>query len=233
MKNQILNNLRNIGICVIEDYFSDEWCDQAVSNLDSALITYKDKVQSETKEGTSGDFRVFKMENQYNTAKEFANDSFLLEIASEYYGYPIKSHFVLGGKLKFNSDQITNSGGGWHRDNRAKQIKTLVYLSDVDEKNGPYLFLPSSNKFDLPTRDGIGKTTRYEDKIVEDFCNQNNIEPFRVTGKKGTVIFTDTSFIHRGENIQEGNRYTYTNYYFEDHPQRFQLTEEKWGKMFL
>jgi len=233
MKEQILQHLSQVGICVIEDYFSSEFCDEAIENIDEGLIKFKNKIQSEYKENTSGDSRLFKMENQYDTAKQFANEEFLLEVGSEYFGYPIKSHFVLGGKVSYIPNQTTNSGGGWHRDNRAKQIKTIVYLSDVDDKKGPYLFLPGSNKFDLPTRDGIGKVTRYEDKIIKDFCKENNIEPFKVTGKKGTIIFTDTSFIHRGENIQEGNRYTYTNYYFEDHPQRFQLTEEKWGKMFI
>ena len=161
------------------------------------------------------------------------NDPFLLETASEYFGYPLLSHFVLGGKVTHNPDKQTNSGGGWHRDNRAKQVKTLVYLSDVSEENGPYLFLPHSDKFDLPTRDGIGKVTRYEDKIIEEFCKENKFEPFRVAGKAGTVIFTDTTFIHRGANINSGTRYTYTNYYFENHPQRIAITENDWGKSFI
>ena len=233
MKTQILDALNNVGICVIEDYFSTEWCDTAISGINDSLITYGDKVQSEAKEGTSGDYRVFKMENKYNTASEFANDDFLLEVGSEYFGYPILSHFVLGGKVEHNPNQTTNSGGGWHRDNRAKQIKTIVYLSDVDESNGPFSFLPQSNRYDLPTRDGEGKVTRYEDSVVDSFCNQNNLSPFKVTGKKGTLIFVYTSYIHRGLNIESGSRYTYTNYYFENHPQRIQMSEEKWGKYYI
>lgn len=196
-------------------------------------MRFKDKIQSESKEGTSGDYRLFKMENKYPNAKEFATDSLLLDIASEYYGYPMVSHFVLGGKVQHNPNQTTNSGGGWHRDNRAKQIKTIVYLSDVNEFNGPFAFLPRSNEFDLPTRDGLGKATRYDDKVVDTFCNENDFEPFKVIGKKGTIIFVDTSHIHRGLNIEKGNRYTLTNYYFEDHPQRIQLSEDKWGKNYI
>lgn len=233
MKEQVLESLNKVGICVIQDYFSPEFCDQAVKDIEDGLIKFKDKVQSSEKEGTSGDFRLFKMENQYDTAKQFANDSLLLEIGSEYFGYPIVSHFVLGGKVKYNPNQTTNSGGGWHRDNRMKQIKTLVYLSDVEEENGPYLFLPASNQFDLNTRDGIGKATRYEDNIVEQFCKDNDLEPFKVIGKKGTVIFTDTSYIHRGANINGGTRYTYTNYYFENHPQRLAMSKNDWGKNYI
>jgi len=233
MKEHILNNLNNVGICVVEDYFTPEFCDQAVEDIEEGLIKYKSKIQSSSHEGTSGDFRLFKMENHYNTAKEFANDPLLLEVCSSYFGQEINSHFVLGGKVKHNPKQTTNSGGGWHRDNRAKQIKTLVYLSDVKEENGPYLFLPSSDKYDLSTRDGIGRATRYEDESINLFCKENDFSPFKVIGKKGTVIFADTSFIHRGANIQEGTRYTYTNYYFENHPQRIQMSKDKWGKMYI
>jgi hypothetical protein len=233
MKKEILDSLNKVGICVIEDYFPSDWCDKAVSHMEDALVTYKDKVQSQATEGTSGDFRVFKMENQYDTAKEFADDKFLLDVGTEYFGYPIVSHFVLGGKVQHNPNQTTNSGGGWHRDNRGKQIKTIVYLTDVSEESGPFSFLPLSNQFDLQTRDGIGKATRYDDSIVDEFCKENNIEPFKVIGKKGTIIFVDTSFIHRGLNIQSGSRYTYTNYYFENHPQRIQMSEDKWGKNYI
>jgi len=233
MKKEIVDSLNKVGICVIEDYFPSDWCDNAVSHMEDALVTYKDKVQSQITESTSGDFRVFKMENQYDTAKQFADDKFLLDVGAEYFGNPIVSHFVLGGKVQHNPNQTTNSGGGWHRDNRGKQIKTIVYLTDVSEESGPFSFLPLSNQFDLQTRDGIGKATRYDDSIVDRFCKENTIEPFKVIGKKGTIIFVDTSFIHRGLNIQSGSRYTYTNYYFENHPQRIQMSEDKWGKNYI
>lgn len=233
MKNEILDNLNKVGICVVEDFYSADFCDTAVRDIEDGLVRYLDKVQSNQTEGTSGDFRLFKMENQYATASEFANESVFLSIASEYYGYPMLSHFVLGGKVQFNPNQTTNSGGGWHRDNRAKQIKTIVYLSDVEEHNGPFSFLPGSNNYDLPTRDGLGKATRYDDVVVDTFCKENNIEPFKVTGKKGTVVFVDTSHIHRGLNIESGTRYTLTNYYFENHPQRIQMSEDKWGKYYI
>ena len=233
MKEQVLEHLNKVGICVLEDYYNEAFCNQAIQDIEDAIKTYPDKIQSEAKEGTSGDSRVFKMENKFDTAKRFASEETFLEIGSAYFGSPIISHFVLGGKVQFNPDVVTNSGGGWHRDNRMKQIKTIVYLTDVNEKSGGFMFLPSSNLYDLTTRDGSGKVTRYSDETVEEFCNQNNFEPFHVTGKKGTVIFVDTSYIHRGANIQEGERYTYTNYYFENNPNRISLSEQKWGKYYI
>ena len=36
--------------------------------------------------------------------------------------------------------KTTNSGGGWHRDADRIQLKAMVYLSDVDSINGPFIF---------------------------------------------------------------------------------------------
>jgi ectoine hydroxylase-related dioxygenase (phytanoyl-CoA dioxygenase family) len=233
MKEEIINSLNEAGICVVPNFYSKEFCEQAVADIEDGLVNFKDKVQSSEREGTSGDYRLFKMENQYETGKVFANEQLFVDVLNEYCGQAMKSHFVLGGKVQHNEGKITNSGGGWHRDNRMRQLKTIVYLTDVNEKNGPYLFLPHSDKFDLPTRDGIGKVTRYEDKVINEFCKENDLDPFLCTGEKGTVIFTDTSFIHRGSNIEEGIRYSYTNYYFEDNPMRYKLTEDNWGSYFI
>ena len=68
---------------------------------------------------------------------------------------------------------------------------------------------------------------------VIDAAIDQKTRTFKVIGKKGTIIFADTSFIHRGLNIQYGSRYTYTNYYFENHPQRIQMSEDKWGKNYI
>ena len=227
----IVNNLNQAGICILNDYFDESYCQQAVNEINEGLTKYQDKVQSEEKEGTSGDFRLFKMENQYETAQKFATDKLFQAVATKYYGKELTTHFVLGGKVASVPDKITNSGGGWHRDSREKQIKAIVYLTDVNENSGPFLFLPHSKQFDLQTRQN--KPTRYDDEVVEKFCIENNLEPFKVLAKKGTVVLVDTSYIHRGANIQEGTRYSYTNYYLENTPIRHQMTEQKWGKNFI
>tara|TARA_Y100000361_G_scaffold153852_1_gene176924 strand:+ start:396 stop:1100 length:705 start_codon:yes stop_codon:yes gene_type:complete len=234
MKNEILQHLNQVGICVLEEYYPKEYCDIAIKDIEDGLKKYSNKVLNEKKEGTSGDFRLFKMENHYSTAKNFSTDKDLLEIASLYKNYPMISHFVLGGKLESIENEIRNSGAGWHKDSgHETQIKTIVYLSDVDETNGPFMFLPIPKQTQIPTRDGNPNYTRYSDLEIDNFIKNNNISPFVVTGKKGTVIFADTSYIHRGANIKEGKRYTYTNYYFENHPQRISLSEQTWGKYYI
>ena len=61
-KDEILNNLNSVGICVLEDYFTSIDCDECVSDIDRCIVDFSDKVQRETErsEGCSGDERLFK-----------------------------------------------------------------------------------------------------------------------------------------------------------------------------
>ena len=38
-----------------------------------------------------------------------------------------------------------SSGGGWHRDHHFELFKVMVYLSDVNEKNGPFSYIEKSH----------------------------------------------------------------------------------------
>ena len=45
MKEQVLQNLATTGICVIEEYYDKEFCEQAIKDIEDGLIKYPDKVQ--------------------------------------------------------------------------------------------------------------------------------------------------------------------------------------------
>ena len=219
--------LNQVGICVIDDYLSDDECNQAIDDMERCLVEHKDKVQSFEAEGCGGDERLFKLENQSEIAKKFANDKFLKDVANSFCGYKSKVVQVVGGKLKHIKGKKTNSGGGWHVDSRGKQFKAMVYLSDVNKDNGPFMFIPNSADMNTDKRNDP-RGTRYLDSVVES-CNTN---PFIVTAKKGTVILTDTSHIHRGSVIENGLRYSLTSYYYKDDKTQ-DVMKSKWGKWYL
>jgi hypothetical protein len=229
MKDKILTDLKEYGFCIIENFYSDEFCDNSVNDIEESLVKYKDKIQVLEREDTSGDERIFKMDGKYETAKMFANEKDIRDAVSEYYGSDLKCHFTLAGKVTYKEGRDNNSGGGWHKDQPTKQLKSLVYLSDVDSENGPYLFIKKSNNNHL---NNSGKS-RFTNEDINVMIKNNNLELVEVTAKKGTVIITDTSYIHRGKNIEKGTRYSYTNYFLPND----KLTEKnvmiKWGKNFI
>ena len=38
------------------------------------------------------------------------------------------------------------SGGGWHKDAYYTQFKSILYLTDVNNENGPFELIRNSNK---------------------------------------------------------------------------------------
>ena len=45
------------------------------------------------------------------------------------------------------------SGGSWHRDSYLRQFKSLIYLNDVTDENGPFQVLTDSHKTEQIKKD--------------------------------------------------------------------------------
>lgn len=231
-KEKILNDLKNDGFSILEGYYDQEFCESAIKEINNIISKNQDVIYSKKIDGTSGDERIFKIENQSTYAKKFKLDSFINSIIIESSNRKISSSFILGGKLKFNKKSINNSGGGWHRDSDNYQFKSMLYLNDVNEKNGPFLFIPESDRFDFKRRKSIEKKglltrililigkvkkhpPRYSDEEVNLLLKQKNIKIKQILGKAGTVVLFNSSYIHRGKNIESGERFSLTNYFFK------------------
>jgi len=99
----------------------------------------------------------------------------------------------------------------WHRDPEDKKlIKMFLYLNDVDEGAGPFVYLKGSQEGGKwrhlfpqnPPRGSAGNDIAIpQEDLVQ--C----------TGKIGTVILCDTSGLHRGGYATSGNRFMYTSVY--------------------
>ena len=104
----------------------------------------------------------------------------------------------------------------------------MVYLSDVKEENGPFCFIKESKHIEFKRRDGNYsffqtllfffkglplKPPRYKNEIIIKNSNIKN-KIYKVTATAGTLIIFDGNYIHRGDVIRSGLRYSLTNYYF-------------------
>jgi len=99
----------------------------------------------------------------------------------------------------------------WHRDPEDQQlVKVFLYLNDVDDNAGPFIYVKKSHIFgkwrhispQQPPRGSASQDSLIpvEDKVI---C----------TGKAGTIIFCDTSGLHRGGHAKTSNRFMYTSVY--------------------
>lgn len=125
----------------------------------------------------------------------------IVNIASEYFGFVPKLH-----NAGFILTHITPSGAEsthsqrWHRDPEDKKIlKIFVYLSDVDEGAGPLHYVLGSNhkgkwRKTFPQSPPAGSYPPIG--AVEKTIPLKDIKT--ALGKSGTVVFGDTSGLHKG-----------------------------------
>ena len=104
-------------------------------------------------------------------------------------------------------EDILNNGksnSDWHKDTRGRQIKIMVYLSDVTIKDSYFSLIPSTHK---------KRTYDFEEsRLAETKIDKKNIKNW--LGSKGQAMLFDTNITHR-LNRQETalERYSITLYF--------------------
>jgi len=213
-KKEILETVLHQGFCVLPNYFDSNWCKKCQDELDTVIQNNPKLVASREDE------RIFGAENASPIFKEFHDNPFFQEIADIYMGEHSPPIYTLAARIIHNKDIPLGSGGDWHRDAHLRLIKTLVYLEDVTDKNGPFQFIKSSNDFnqnqyneDIKLMNVQYRDKRFTPKTLEPLLDKNPNRLTTFTAKKGTVIFVDTSGLHRGMPLISGKRYALFNYY--------------------
>jgi hypothetical protein len=215
---EIINLLLNeYGICILQNYYDTNVVDNIVKEFDNIFEKNYNEIQILDKEECSKDERIFYCEKYSEYIKTYFSDNVLFDNISLNYTKKQFNKKTLINKLKYNQNETRSSGAGYHRDNHDCQFKTIMYLTDVNEKNGCFTFISNSSKkyIGYPKPRTENYNTRYYDETVEDLINtNNNCKKYEICGKKGTIILVDTTYIHRGKIIEEGIRKAITQYYF-------------------
>jgi len=99
----------------------------------------------------------------------------------------------------------------WHRDPEDQAlVKTFLYLRDCGESNGPFCYIPGTHKVGT-LHHKVGGYNYPADGVVD---RRYEAEQRKVcTGKAGTLIFCDTTGLHKGGDPQEGSRFVLNTVY--------------------
>ena len=88
--------------------------------------------------------------------------------------------------------EIGYTSSHWHRDFRGRQVKIMIYLTDVAEMDSNFAFLPGTH-VGHQVRPRRFETSRVSDAWVET-CG---IAPVECYGRAGTTMVFDTNPVHR------------------------------------
>ena len=218
--NYLMYLLKTNGIIILNNYFNHEIIEEIINEYDRVLIDHKDKIDvHKFTENVYGDERLFYCEKYSQYIKDnFSNDILFNNIAKLYNTRINKKTLI--NRVKYKKNHPIASGGGWHRDNHHCQFKAVMYLSDVSSKNGCFKWITHSNERcigkPIPREDDQNRDTRYDNDTINNIINDknNNCHLIDIIGKKGTIILADTTYIHGGKIIEEGERKAITQYFF-------------------
>lgn len=209
-KRDILEQVRTTGFAVIEGYWSAQRCADAIAEMDACMREHPTAIHRRTDE------RVFGLELLSPAAKSFHDDPFLLGLADEYVGYPNTVVFTMGNRIAPGADPKLGSGGDWHRDGFLPELKTMIYLTDVAEENGPFGYYERSHRARTIVADmgrlGLPFQEARVHQAVNGFSASESSRRRLLTGRAGTLLAFDTRGIHTGSPIRKGVRYALTNY---------------------
>lgn len=130
---------------------------------------------------------------------QVANDPFILDIAATFLGCkPTLSY--LAAWWSYHTKIGAQQAELFHRDvDDWRFLKLFIYLTDVNEKNGPHIYVKYSS-----VSVKLNEIRRFEDGEVMSAFGQNNV--LQLTGNTGEAFLEDTYGIHKGQPVQEGNR---------------------------
>ncbi|MBI3627211.1 MAG: phytanoyl-CoA dioxygenase family protein [Candidatus Sungbacteria bacterium] len=106
----------------------------------------------------------------------------------------------------------------WHRDPEDKKMtKIFLYLNDVDDLTGPFTYIKDSHyggRWRSIFRQRPPHGYYPPDGAIEKIIPRSEV--VTCTGRAGTIVFCDTSGLHRGGYAKEKERLMFTAGYFSE-----------------
>ncbi len=216
--SQLLGTLLREGVAIVPNYWTADECAAGRAEIDRLIADYPNAVR---RFSGGADKRMFGVEMVSEVLARFHNDPFLIGVGEAHGGLELYNFATLGARIDAIGDN-NGSGDGWHRDGFGFQYKSIIYLSDVDDDNGPYEYIPGSHKhWRAVMHTALGglppaPQSRFEAAEVDRLARRLLTPARRHPARQGTLILTNTAGIHRGAPLRAGTRYALTNYFY--HP---------------
>lgn len=204
MQTRLLNDLNEKGIAVtsLQELFPEQ------PDLLAELQHYTaEKIKNQKKDISSvkpflnylwDKIPVLTFEDPFH---RLVLDQKILNVVNSYLGMFANFYILmLNVTIPIPPDAKTILSQRWHRDHEDKKLcKIFLYLNDIDEEAGPFIYVPHSTygkKWGAYFRQQAPKGIYPQFGEVEKIIPSDQI--IKMTGKAGTLLFCDTSGLHKG-----------------------------------
>lgn len=220
--DEVVSELSEFGISIrkIEDVFGKDKGSQIIEKS----LAYLELNENNLEQNNIKKFLWNYFPTQSNKELDLSNPIIqfytspdIIYVASKYLDYIPQLNEVIIQKTTSNFSDTPIQSQKWHRDpQEMRTLKVFLYLSDVDEECGPFIYVKGSP----PTSKGkfsklfpqIKPKGSYPDTFaLEKLTSENDI--FLATAPLGTIIFCDTAGIHKGGFAKSKNRIMATGFY--------------------
>jgi hypothetical protein len=218
-QKRIINDLKTNGISIVG--FTELFDTSVLNEMSDWIVNNETNLTAKLKKkylfsyfGTDDKNLTLDVSNPF--VKFYLSDE-VLEIASNYLGYIPQLFEVYVEKTMPVGSDTRSYSQNWHRDPEEKKtLKVFIYLSDVTEESGPFTYVLGSS----PTGTGKYKNLfpqklphgSYPSEI--DVTSKVKLEDLLIaTGVQGSIIFCDTSGLHRGGYAKSDYRIMSTGFY--------------------
>lgn len=221
LQERILADLREKGYCMVhvDEIFGEGYYEK---NLKPIAAKVKEKLSKDMQDGSGDRFKRGKdfVARFYDEKTPVSFDDKINELVLDDFFYDLAVKHLGTHPRITNIDYWLNipkqdapkSSQKWHRDYEdLKLLKVFLYLGDVTPESGPLSYVESSQytgKFgDLFPRKFPNGVVVEEEDINAQFKNN---EQKTFTLKDGTLVFADTSGLHKGGHCTRDERFLYT-----------------------
>jgi ectoine hydroxylase-related dioxygenase (phytanoyl-CoA dioxygenase family) len=218
-EQQLVEGLRRDGYAVVPGYWARERAIAMRDRLEAFLA------DGESKEFDSGAYlrfwdnrahdegvrRLYHVDREIPELSEYRNDPLIRKVVEAYFAMPFHS-----GVLVYQHNTKSNANTrNHHVDAFSKEFKSFLYLDDVDEGNGPFAYIPGTQRSHarrvvkqlVKGSEATGFTDQELGKLID--------REVTITGEAGTLILADVRGFHRGTPQLNRSRSAIVNYMFK------------------
>ena len=139
--------------------------------------------------------------------QQLVMDEYLIDVAREYFdSEPIFDIPVMWWSTPFGNVPSSEAAQLYHYDlERVKWLKIFFYLTDVNDYNGPHMYIQKSHIINSKPIELLSRGyQRISDDEIKNYYNKESIKVIK--GLKGSAFAADTLCWHKGTKLIKGNR---------------------------